>query len=264
MKFAFWILFRTSPDFIYNFLLGINCPGMSLENRNDFIISAFTTLWGPRCPLSSFLLLRGKSEKKLKYIRKGDSGKPRKERERNERKERKRECPRLQASQECANNTRYNWRKAYTMGRRERSSQPSPIASAASTLLSSNKTQIPARRSKTRRRGCGSSWHWLATQDLCIGTLQAARNCCVPTLDLSGWLKAQSCSSAVCKFFDKTDRFFGPKTVPLKRQGAKIKRVHPTVCYCVKDRMITIFVACFVLCNFASCSLTARVCRRVG
>ena len=231
---------------------------MSLENRNDFIISAFTTLWGPRCPLSSFLLLRGKSEKKLKYIRKGDSGKPRKERERNERKERKRECPRLRASQECASNTRYNWRKAYTMGRRERSSQPSPIASAASTLLSSNKTQIPARRSKTRRRGCGSSWYG------CIGTLQAARNCCVPTLDLCGWLKAQSCSSAVCKFFDKTDRFFGPKTVPLKRQSAKIKRVHPTVCYCVKDRMITIFVACFVLCNFASCSLTARVCRRVG
>ena len=48
-------------------------PGVSLENRNDFIISAFTTLWGPRCPLSSFLLLREKSEKKLKYIRKGDS-----------------------------------------------------------------------------------------------------------------------------------------------------------------------------------------------
>ena len=37
------------------------CPGMSLENRNDFIISAFSTLWGPRCPLSSFsLLLREK------------------------------------------------------------------------------------------------------------------------------------------------------------------------------------------------------------
>ena len=110
-----------------------------MENRNDFIISAFTTLWGPRCPLSLFLLLRGKSEKKLKYIRKGDSGKPRKERERNERKERKRECPRLQASQECASNTRYNWRKAYTMGRRERSSQPSPIAGAASIFSQATK-----------------------------------------------------------------------------------------------------------------------------
>ena len=60
---------------------------MSLENRNDFIISAFTTFWGPRCPLSSFLLLRGKSEKKLKYIRKGDSGKPRKKKETKKKKE---------------------------------------------------------------------------------------------------------------------------------------------------------------------------------
>ena len=139
-----------------------------------------------------------------------------------------------------------------------------PLPPFAQQAYLRDKTQIPARRSKARRRGCGSPWHWLATQNFSIGTLQAARNCGVPTLDLCGWLKAQSCSSAVCKFFDKTDRFFGPKTVPLKRQSAKIKRVHPTVCYCVKDQMITIFVACFVLCNFASCSLTARVCRRVG
>ena len=161
--------------------------------------------------------------------------------ERKERKERKRECPRIQASQGRASSARLSWRKPLTIGRHERSSRTSPIVSAASTLLSSDKTQIPARRSKARRRGCGSPWHWLATQDLSIGTLQAARNCCVPTLDLCGWLKAQSCSSAVCKFFDKTDRFFGPKTVPLKRQRAKIKRMHPTVGYLVKNRMITIF-----------------------
>ena len=150
------------------------------------------------------------------------------------------------------------------MGRRERSSQTAPILSAANPKHLRDKTQIPARCGKTRRRGRRSTRHGLTAQNLRIGTLYAARNYCVPTLDFCGWLQAQSCSSAVCKFFDKTDRFFGPKTVPLKRQSAKIKRVHPTVCYCVKDRMITIFVACFVLCNFASCSLTARVCRRVG
>ena len=60
---------------------------MSLENRNDFIISAFTTLWGPRCPLSSFLLLRGKGEKKLKYIGKGDGKKNQEKKEKKEKKE---------------------------------------------------------------------------------------------------------------------------------------------------------------------------------
>ena len=35
----------------------------TLENRNDFIISAFATLWGPRGPLSSFFLLLERFEK---------------------------------------------------------------------------------------------------------------------------------------------------------------------------------------------------------
>ena len=101
-----------------------------------------------------------------------------------------------------------------------------------------DKTQIPARRSKARRRGCRSSWHWLTTQNLSIGPLQATRNCCVPTLDLCGWLKAQSCSSAMCKFLDKSYCLLCPKAVSLERQCAKIKRMHPTVSVCVKNWMI--------------------------
>ena len=149
------------------------------------------------------------------------------------------------------------------MGRRERSSQTAPIVSAANPKHLRDKTQIPARCGKTRRRGRRSTRHGLTAQNLRIGTLYAARNYCVPTLDFCGWLQAQSCSSAVCKFLDESYGFFCPKAVPLKRQSAKIEWMHPTVCHWVKDWMISIFIACLVFCNFARCPLTARVCVRV-
>ena len=150
------------------------------------------------------------------------------------------------------------------MGRREQSSQTAPIVSAANPKDLRDKTQIPARCGKTRRRGRWSTRHGLTAQNLRIGTLYATRNYCVPTLDFCGWLQAQSCSSAVCKFLDKSYCLLCPKAVSLERQCAKIKRMHPTVSVCVKNWMITIFVACFLLSNFASCLLAARVGVRVS
>ena len=151
------------------------------------------------------------------------------------------------------------------MGRHERRSRTSSIVSSASTArLSRDKTEIPACRSEARRRGRGPAWHWLTAQNLSIGTLKAARNCRVPTLDLCGWLKAQSCSAAMCKFFDKAYCLPCPKAVSFKRQRAKIKRMHPAVSVCIKNWMISIFVACFLLSNLASCLLAARVSVRVS
>ena len=157
----------------------------------------------------------------------------------------------------------------------ERRSRTSSIMSSASTRLSRDKTQIPPCRSEARRRGRGPAWHWLTAQNLSIGTLKAARNCRVPTLDLCGWLKAQSCSAAMCKFFDKAYCLPCPKAVSLKRQRAKIKRMHPAVSVCFKNWMISTFfffffariptfVACFLLSNLASCLLAARVSVRVS
>ena len=181
-----------------------------MENRNDFIISAFATLWGPRCPLSSFLLLREKSEKQLKYIRKGDSENIRKELTRKNRTEK--------SGRSYASKHRKNARaKPATAGEKtKRTHRVARLSNAQAWAThvhgkrhlrravqrdrnwrgSRCKRQIPPERREPRRRGGWSARNWLSSQNFCIGTLDAARNHSVPAHNFCGWLQAQRNSSA--------------------------------------------------------------------
>ena len=64
------------------------------------------------------------------------------------------------------------------------------------TKRSRCKAQVTPHCGKARWRRCGSARHRFTAQNFGIRTLDAARDCRIPTSDLFRWLKAQSNSTA--------------------------------------------------------------------
>ena len=139
-----------------------------------------------------------------------------------------------------------------------------PLRYYPTTLLGAHQHQIPASHSETRRRIRKSARYWLPSQNLRIGTLNAARDHAVPSANFGGWLQSQSDSAAKGKFFRETDCFFSQIAVTLKRQGAKIKCVQSSPASRIKHWVVSIFFTCVEFRQMSSCALATRIRARIG